>query len=100
MYTLYPIHVHVRKRHGRQTAMSMCSRLGLSNYVIWCSLYGNNGLTLKSLRDAHINKYTSEAPAGTPAAEGLWRNPTSLPPKPKDAPAGRLYHFGALRGAA
>ena len=46
------------------------------------------------------NKDTSEAPAGTPAVDGLGRNPSSLPPKPKDVPAGRLYHFGALRGAA
>jgi len=23
-----------------------------------------------------------------------------LPPKPKDTPAGRLYHFGALSGTA
>ncbi len=46
------------------------------------------------------NKDTSEPPAGTPAAEGRGRNNISLPPKPKDTPTGRLYHFGALRGAA
>lgn len=41
-------------------------------------------------------KHTSEAP---PAAS-FEEKETSLPPKPKDTPALRLDHFGALKGAA
>lgn len=38
---------------------------------------------------------TSEDPAGDSAE----LNETSLPPKPNETPAFRLYHFGALIGA-
>lgn len=45
-------------------------------------------------------KPTSEPPVEAPAADDLVWNETSLPPKPNETPAGRLYHFGAFRGAA
>lgn len=45
-------------------------------------------------------KNTSEAPAEAPAAGVLGWNDTTFPPKPKEAPTGRLYHFGALNDTA
>ena len=48
-----------------------------------------NSLTIFTSDDAEVPK---------PDIRG--RKDTTFPPKPKEAPTGRLYHFGALKDTA